>query len=79
MRLPVVAVGWGPAETLMDPSYFARIVMNWLGGGAFPVLGLTAIAVASDGSVASRGLAHFTGQELQLQGREGSLRRQRSS
>ncbi|MEE4451136.1 hypothetical protein [Novosphingobium resinovorum] len=68
---PVRAVAWGPARTLMEPRYFCRMVLAWLGGGAFPALGLTALLAAPDGSVASRGLAHFTGQEIQLEAREG--------
>lgn len=63
------AVAWGPANTLMEPGYFCRMVLNWLGGGAFPALGLTALLPAQDGSLASRGLAHFTGHEMQLEGR----------
>jgi hypothetical protein len=69
--LPVRAVAWGPARTVMEPRYFTRMVLNWLAGGAFPVLGLTALLRGADGSVASRGLAHFTGQEMQLEAREG--------
>ncbi|HUD28294.1 MAG TPA: hypothetical protein VMQ93_05430 [Novosphingobium sp.] len=71
LHLPVAAVSWRPAQTLMEPRYFSRIVLNWLGGGAFPALGLTALMRAADGSLATRGLAHFTGQEMQLEGREG--------
>lgn len=69
--LPVRAVGWGPAQTWMEPGYFCRSVLNWLGGGSFPVLGLTSLLGAADGSLVSHGLAHFTGQEIQLQGRPG--------
>jgi len=65
--LAVKAVGYGPAETLMDPGYFVRIVRSWLDGGPFPALGLTALIPASDGGVRSRGLAHFIGHEVQLQ------------
>jgi hypothetical protein len=64
--LPVRAVSWHPARTAMEPAYFSRSVLAWLAGGAFPVLGLGALAVGSDGSVASRGLAHFVGQEVLL-------------
>lgn len=71
LELPVEAVGWGAARTVMEPRYFCRSVLNWLGGGAFPALGLTALLPAQDGSIASRGLAHFTGQEMQLEGRPG--------
>lgn len=71
LHLPVIAVHWQPADTLIEPRYFARLVLGWLGGGAFPALGLTALEPASDGSIATRGLAHFTGQEMQLEGRVG--------
>jgi hypothetical protein len=71
LNLPVSAIYWHAAHTLMEPRYFSRLVLNWLGGGAFPALGLTAFVRAEDGSVASRGLAHFTGQEMQLEGRAG--------
>lgn len=71
LQLPVVAVVWHSAGTVMAPAYFARIVMNWLGGGAFPALGLAALVPAPDGSVASQGLAAFTGQEFQLEAHPG--------
>lgn len=48
----------------MEPGYFARIALNWLSGGAFPALGLTAVSQTDEGSVVSHGLAYFTGQEL---------------
>lgn len=71
LELPVTAVGWGPAATVMEPHYFCRSVLNWLGGGAFPALGLTALLSAPDGSIASHGLAHFTGQEMQIEAQSG--------
>ncbi len=74
LQAPVVAVAWHSAGTAMAPAYFARIVMNWLGGGAFPALGLAALVPAPDGSVASQGLAAFTGQEFQLEAAQGEAR-----
>ena len=71
MRLPPVAVIWAPARTLLESTHFARIVYDWLAGGAFPALGLSVLAVDSDGSIVSRGLAHFAGQEIRLEGRTG--------
>lgn len=71
LNLPVVAVAWHPAGTLIEPHYFVRIVMNWLAGGAFPALGLTALDLAEDGCVSSQGLAHFIGQEVRIEGRAG--------
>lgn len=70
-RLEAGAVQWRPAGTVMEPRYFSGAVFNWLTGGAFPALGLTALTPASDGSVASTGLSHFIGQEMQLEGRAG--------
>lgn len=71
LNLPVTAVHWGPAQTLMDPRYFAHLMLNWLSGGAFPALGLIALARREDGSVVSKGLSYFIGQEMQLVGKEG--------
>lgn len=71
VNLPAAAVAWHGAETCVEPGFFSRTVLNWLAGGAFPALGLTALVPASDGSVASRGLAAFTGQEFQLAGAPG--------
>lgn len=71
LSLPVKAVCWGPAATAMEPAYFARMMLNWLSGGAFPALGLTALVAHPDGSIASNGLSHFTGQEIQVESRSG--------
>ena len=65
------AVIWSPAGSAMEPQYFAAIVADWLAGGAFPALGLTALTAAPDGSVTSDGLAFFIGQELVVSGRAG--------
>ncbi|GAM06970.1 hypothetical protein [Novosphingobium sp. MBES04] len=67
LHLPLREVLWPPARSAMEPAYFARLVLNWLAGGAFPALGLTSLARAPDGSVASEGLAFFTGAEMQLE------------
>lgn len=71
LKLPVAAVGWQSAQTVMEPRYFAQLVVNWLAGGAFPALGLTALLRAEDGSIGTRGLARFSGQEMQLEGAPG--------
>lgn len=68
LKLPVAAIGWQSAQTLMEPRYFAQIVVNWLAGGTFPALGLTALLRGQDGSIATRGLARFLGSEMQLEG-----------
>lgn len=74
LHLPVSAVAWHSAGTVMEPGYFARVVMNWLGGGAFPALGLSALVEAEDGSVVSQGLEAFCGQEFQLEPGQGEAR-----
>lgn len=74
LHLTAKAVCWHPAGTWMDPGYFARIVLNWQSGGAFPALGLTAIEQKDDGSVASTGLAYFVGQEVQIEPAPGEAR-----
>jgi hypothetical protein len=71
LHLTAKAVCWHPAATWMDPNYFARVVLNWQSGGAFPALGLTAIEQADDGSVMSSGLSYFIGQEIQLEAAPG--------
>lgn len=62
----VVAVGWHPAETWIEPEYFARTVNEWLGGGAFPALGLTALHSREKGKLVSQGLKFLIGQEIEL-------------
>jgi len=62
----IVAVNWHPARSLSDPRYFREAVLRWIGGGAFPGLGLAALAPTEDGGLKSEGLAHFIGQELYL-------------
>lgn len=58
------AIVWHPAQCLIGSGLFRRQVEGWLGGGAFPALGLTALVRGADGSLRSHGLAHFIGQEL---------------
>lgn len=71
LDLSARAVGWNTAGTLMEPRYFSRVVLGWLGGGAFPALGLTALVPGADGGIVSRGLSHFIGREIQLEPRAG--------
>lgn len=71
LKLPVSAIGWQSAQTVMEPRYFAQIIVNWLAGGAFPALGLTALLRADDGSLLTRGLSRFVGKEMQLEGASG--------
>ena len=61
------AVVWIPARTAMTTAYFAASIGDWLGGGAFPALGLTALVPTGTGLI-SEGLGFFTGQELETCG-----------
>lgn len=60
------AVAWHPAGSWCEPVYFRESVTRWLDGGVFPGLGLAAFEARPDGSIESRGLALFTGQEVRL-------------
>lgn len=68
------AVAWHPLASWMEGGYFARIVGGWIGGGAFPALGLTAFESTADGGIESTGLGFFTGQELRVEARAGEAR-----
>lgn len=59
------AVVWIPARSVMSVDYFASMIADWLGGGAFPALGLTALVAGLSG-IESEGLGFFTGQELEV-------------
>ena len=61
------AIVWIPARAAMTTDYFTDVAADWLGGGAFPALGLTALVPGGSGMV-SDGLAFFTGQELEVCG-----------
>jgi hypothetical protein len=61
-----VGVCWNPARCWMPPTYFCKVVDNWLADGPFPALGLTSLERESDGSIVSVGLALLTGQELRF-------------
>ena len=76
LSLPLEAKGvlWAPARTLMEPGYFARVIMNWQSGGVFPALGLTAIDHCEDGSAVTSGLSYFIGQEALIQSGPGEDR-----
>lgn len=63
----VVAIGWSPARSVCGVEHFLRYVRNWLEGGLFPGLGLTALSEIHDGASHSEGLAFFTGQELRIE------------
>ena len=61
------AIGWSPSGAFMGADAFARIAGNWLGGGAFPALGLVTYSAAVDGGLESTGLSYITGQELRIE------------
>jgi hypothetical protein len=60
------AIGWRPARALAGIAHFSGGVQSWLGGGAFPALGLTALARDEAGSLRSEGLDFLIGRELVL-------------
>lgn len=63
----VLAACWNPADSWMAPDYFRKVVSDWLGGGAFPALGLTTLKRESNGAVVSQGLELLIGQELRFE------------
>lgn len=63
----VLAVSWTPAGSWVAPDLFRRAVADWLGGGAFPGLVLTALEREANGAMVSRGLRLLTGQELRFE------------
>ncbi|MDE2434972.1 MAG: hypothetical protein KGM49_01810 [Sphingomonadales bacterium] len=63
----VKGVCWQPAGSWMEPTYFRRIVGDWLDGGAFPALGLTSLRRESNGAMVSLGLGLLIGQELRFE------------
>ncbi len=67
-KLPgVQAVVWTPAAAWVAPDLFRRSVGEWLAGGAFPGLVLTALERERNGAMVSRGLQLLTGQELRFE------------
>jgi hypothetical protein len=60
-------VFWQPAQCWMAPKYFRGVIAEWLGGGAFPALGLTALQREKDGAMISVGLDFLIGQELRFE------------
>lgn len=60
-------VYWEPARCWMAPKYFRGVVAEWLGGGAFPALGLTSLQRGNDGAMVSAGLEFLIGQELRFE------------
>ena len=63
----LTGVFWQPARCWMAAKYFRGVVAEWLGGGAFPALGLTALQRENDGAMVSVGLDFLIGQELRFE------------
>ena len=63
----VLAVSWTPAGAWVAPDIFRRSVADWLGGGAFPGLVLTALRQERNGAMISQGLNLLIGQELRIE------------
>jgi hypothetical protein len=63
----LTGVFWQPARCWMTAKYFRGVVAEWLGGGAFPALGLTALQREKDGAMVSAGLDFLIGQELRFE------------
>lgn len=63
----IAAVVWSPAGSWVAPDLFRRFVSEWLSGGAFPGLALTALEQEANGAMVSRGLGLLTGQELRIE------------
>lgn len=63
----VLAVQWQPANCWMTVKYYCGVIAEWLGGGAFPALGLTSLRREPDGAMSTLGLAFFIGQELRFE------------
>lgn len=63
----VQAVCWNPAGSWMGPDYFRKVMFDWLGGGAFPALGLTTLRRERNGAMVSQGLELLIGQELRFE------------
>lgn len=61
-------VVWPPSGWTADPASFASAIAHWGRGGAWPTPGLVQFHRAIDGNLQSAGLAHFTGQELRIEG-----------
>lgn len=59
-----IAAHWQPARCWMAAKFFRGVVNDWLGGGAFPALGLVSLQREKDGAMVSAGLDYLIGQEL---------------
>jgi len=60
------AIRWNGSGAVMSPATFALHIGRWLQGGAFPAPDLTAIVRVAPHVWRSRGLALFSGYELEI-------------
>lgn len=65
-------VCWHAAGSAVGRDLFVTSVAAWLGGGAFPALGLTSLFASGGGRLCSEGLTLFIGQELCVEPGGGS-------
>lgn len=63
----LLAVGWGPAGSVIGRRFFESVTSAWLAGGPFPALGLVAFIETPDGALQSKGLSFWIGQELRIE------------
>lgn len=61
-------VVWPPSGWTVDPAGFGAAIAQWRRGGVWPTPGVVRFQRSIDGNVQSAGLAHFTGQELRIEG-----------
>jgi hypothetical protein len=60
------ALVWRAAGSWIEPGLFANAAGQWLAGGAYPALCLTALVPVAGGGLRTRGLALGTGRELAI-------------
>jgi len=73
-----IGLYWPAAACLSAPAFIRSSVTRWLDGGVFPGLGLASLILLPDGTLQSKGLALFTGQEMQVAPDLGADRTERS-
>lgn len=72
---PATAIAWLPARLIVKTEVFARAVLPWLEGGAFPAPAFVAMHRETDGSLRTEGLNFLIGQEFLLRpGASGDLK-----
>lgn len=77
LNLPATGVDWHSAGTRVEPRFFSQSVLNWLAGGPFPALGLTALVPGPESSVSSRGLQPLPGRKCASRAHRGKVRMKR--